>query len=267
MSKRRAEPVPLVDNVYSGQDAPKTIVDRAVDYVRDHRPPGWYTRYDLIEMTGRSHADIKRAEARGILKADGKNPHGWGLYKQETVDRMIDYFKKLQPKMQQLTGVTAPYSEEQGLEGFAMIKAGKTPAEVGEALKCHPAVAHTIAQDYARMSGAVLLSGETVKLLEALPVDGERPIVTEAAVIALVKQAMTKSACGKCGAHDAAFCKLCAQDRADRAVEKERARVRQRAEDEAREAAELERPPEDPPTETEVSDPEALLAAADDDEG
>lgn len=220
--------------------------DRPVEYLRDACPVGYYTRYDLLERTGRSEKEIKRAEARGVLRADARNSHGWSLYSQETLDKLVEYFKRLRPKIAQIVGVDASYSDDQGLKGFALLKAGKTPADVAEELQCHPSIASSIANDYSRMQGAVLLPGEMVRLIEALPIDGERPLTTPEGVLEIIKQAMRRSACGKCGSREAALCKACTQNHVDRAIEKERAKAFPLAEDSS----------------VEMTDPEALLAAA-----
>lgn len=184
-------------------------------YLSGRCPPGYFTRADLLERTGKTEQDLKRLEGRGLLKVDARNRMGWGLYTADTANRVIAFFRdrqapeNLSSRHSALSLPALSYTTEESVIVFDALHKGVVPTQIAVDYHVHPAIIELIMRDYERINSVVILTTADLTRLENLGVDAVYPVRSGDDVVQLVKAALKPSLCNACIETSAILCKNC----------------------------------------------------------
>lgn len=212
-------------------------------------PSGMLTRPMLAARLGVSEGEIRRRERAGQVVPVARNTRGWNLYDETTVAKA----KKLVPRVPSLGGATATsvmYTPEEAVLVFEALNAGKDAITTVLDTKVHPLIVEAIAKDWARLTGALVITKDVLDEMNKLTsLEGVFPIRDALGLLDVMKLAALDMSCMSCGTRSREVCQMCAKRQ-----------VRQAARGAARGAVDVEaRPGRDPSAPSDPSESEQPL--------
>lgn len=165
--------------------------------------PGFLTRDELAGQLGVSVHEIRRREGKGMLAPVKRLSRGIPLYSPETVDN--------QPKKRKTTFDTdrTLYTSDDGKKVFALLASKTTLVEIVLSTGFHPATVQSIAEDYAEMSDAIILTRDNVTKINRLTLDGNFPL-TNGDDLVSVLETCAETRCTNCNKRSKSICTYCA---------------------------------------------------------
>lgn len=170
----------------AGRHRNKTVGDPTERRLKNRQraeaaPEGFVTRRVLRETLGLSEAQIRVLISKDVVTADGTNSSGYALYKTTTVTRLlrmkgdgslfpaVSFAAAATPNVaSDATNAILPYTAEEGVCVFELLRDGKTLLEIVLATKIHPLVVKTIRVDYDDIAGAICLPKDIVAQINEL---------------------------------------------------------------------------------------------------
>lgn len=178
-------------------------------------PQGFVTRRVLRENVGLSESQLRVLISKGVVTADGVNSSGYALYNTTTVARLLrmkgdgSLFRAVSPTAaatpnvaRDAATVILPYSAEDGVRVFELLREGRTLVEIILATKIHPLVVKTIRIDYDDIAGSICLTKDIVaqinELGDAGKLQGGFPVRTAEDVFQAIELCATDRTCSIC---------------------------------------------------------------------
>lgn len=200
-----------------GKKDPRT----AAVYMNKVCPPGFYLRKQLQRLAHISESDFRSLERTGEIAADKHNSRGFGLYDQSWVERIkaikkrskvwthnTERSKRMLPASRKKK---VPYSEDIGVKGVEILRAGGTVTDIVTKLRVHPAIAMTILKDYGTLTNGLWIPGDVLALINTLPLDGVFPISSPKEFLDILITAANELRCATedCNKRRSRYCKVC----------------------------------------------------------
>lgn len=196
-----------------------------------------FTRGEAARNLGVSIAEIRRRERLGHLKPVGQDPHGWPLFREADVTASCNAPPprrgrppKPQPQVLTVGKEVVAVKPAETRERYGMNEAttaafqrlidesgrreddgfdGDTLLDIVQSLRIHPRVMESIAMDYARLKGCILLLKPHVDTLNRMPVEGDFPLEDADAIVKAVGLALREAMCESCGNRPKRVCRSC----------------------------------------------------------
>lgn len=170
---------------------------------------GMLTRAQMAARCGVTVAEIKRRERVGLTVPATCNEKGWHLYSAEQVEQVRNCTTLSSKQKRLAEHESATYSGEEAAAVFVEIDSGRSLAECVKKLSLHPRVVERIAGARSQLESGVFISGETMAVINELPLDGTFPIKTSGELLDVLR-ACSSSRCKRCVKRAPVLCKSCA---------------------------------------------------------
>lgn len=158
-----------------------------------------------------SMTQFRSLYAQGVLKAVRRGSRGEHLYPEGTIEELKKYLSEVAVQQNADPGKllpatrdpVVPYSMEECTAVFERLQQGESPVVISLATKIHPAVMNVILKDYARLSGSMWITKETVDALNritklpSLPIDSDNLIENFEELIEMHARATKCVTCAK----------------------------------------------------------------------
>lgn len=149
--------------------------------------------------------------ASGVLKSVRRDSSGKRLYPETTIEELKKYLAEIAVQqnapMGKLLPATRdpviPYSNEEWAVVIERLERGESPVKISLETKTHPAVMNVILKDYARLTGSMWVTKETVDALNrmtklpSLPIESENLVENFEELIASHARATKCVSCHK----------------------------------------------------------------------
>jgi hypothetical protein len=169
----------------------------------DESPPEkLYTREQVSEMTGMSLSNIRRREAEGKFKPK-RGKLNQVFYNQEQIDILRESQIKGPRRHKSVYGASS------ALQVFELLKKDMELGEIVLTTGLHPTIVREIVKDYNELTGAIVINGQLMKIINKLPLDAVFPITRGDEVVEVLK-AYAEDVCISCKRRPKHICKKCA---------------------------------------------------------
>ena len=154
------------------------------------------TRGEFMRRTGLNDYDLNKLLHDGTLRASRHTYRKWALYSEEDAVR-IHRLVTARHRRTDLDAVT--YSAAEAASVIALIEENRTFGSIIVELKLHPFTVQAIMREYARGSGAMILSKAHIDTINRLPLVGVTlPIVNIDDVVTALEAACAEKTCSGC---------------------------------------------------------------------
>lgn len=158
-------------------------------------PVGYMTRTELIDRAGLTVAEFNTLRGRNIIKSEKRNTYNWALYTEADLEKARNY-AGIRVERLRRTDRGAEYSVNEGLLVMNRLKVGMPLDDIFVETRIHPSIVSTIARDYEKMSGAVLLPKHVVEAMRELPIEGN--FKTAQDILKAFEKASSEHKCASC---------------------------------------------------------------------
>jgi hypothetical protein len=167
------------------------------------------TRAQVAARLGISLAEVKRRERVGLITPARVNAKGWHLYSVDQLEEVRNCTAAAS-RQRRLDGREgAPYSGEEAALVFAALDRGAPLKGCVKEFTLHPRVVEAIAEAWARLDGALFVSGRVMREVNELPLNGTFPVTSDAALLEILQEA-AGDLCTRCKRKARALCRRCA---------------------------------------------------------
>lgn len=185
---------------------------------RGEIPDGFMTREELCQKVGLSVFEIRRKERAGLLVPAKRIKPNQPLYTEE----QVRHVRMLMKRNGKYVGEgPMSYEAEDGVRVFEMLGAGKKVAEIITETRIHPLVVGSIADDYIRMNGLMVISQPLMEQINSIEgLDGAFPIQTPEELVSLLVSC-GENTCDRCHHRRKEICRKCARREAKEQMNRE----------------------------------------------
>jgi hypothetical protein len=186
-------------------------------------PQGYCTREMVLEELGITAGEFQAFVTRGIIRRAKTHYDRKALYTRAGVERVRLEIAKEQegaalgappeetPRTAARTRQFALYEAEESALVVPLLREGMNLGEIVFQLpQVHPNAVEAVARDYARLSGAVVVSSALVEALNKLPLQGDLPFSTGEELFYVVRATLNSQACRTCRRAPGSICRSCA---------------------------------------------------------
>jgi hypothetical protein len=161
-----------------------------------------------MQRTGLSDRELRRHINDGILHASKRTSHGYALYTEADVERVLNAVTQ---RIRRDDIEASSFTAEQASAVYIRLAKGKKQWEIVTELKLHPFTVQTIAREFFREMGGVFVPREMLEKIGKQPIDGvELPIRTADQILEAIMSACREQACDVCNRRaSATSCRNC----------------------------------------------------------
>ncbi len=176
----------------------------------------FYTKRQAAKKLGMSDSVFKRRQRLGMYPPTKVDKNGWQWFSEEDVRRFKGetYKGQLPPASRNARASDheqTSYSDKECTDVFRALNEGKNPADIVAGLGVHAMKVKAIYAIWTELRELVALSGEEVRAIEKLAVDGVWPVKTGEQLVKNLTDMASKRRCGSCGKRSAQVCRACAR--------------------------------------------------------
>lgn len=183
------------------------------------KPERLINRAQLAELLGISVSEVIRKERCGYFEPDFRGKQGKALYSPGLVEQVRELqanTKKGRPSglsvgKQKENSPNPLFTPEECVRVFEELERGTSLVDCVKRLKILPEAVKAIAKDYLSMAGGMILPGNVVEELNALPMEGSFPLTPNSLLDAVKRALESDSPCSSCGKGARAYCRRCAE--------------------------------------------------------
>lgn len=176
---------------------------------------GYVTMRELASVTGLARTYLIAMEKEGVFRP-ALLGIGATLYfkKDETVARLEEQ-KILRPSALRKngaangTGSYVAFTGEQAAKVFEALEEGLTEIQVVMKKGIHPKVVSEAAIEYHRLKQEIIVTRDRLKIINALPLDGNFPITTADELVDLLRGCAVETSCEQCRKRPRVICEPC----------------------------------------------------------
>lgn len=159
--------------------------------VKRAAPAGFVTGRMIRDALELTMSTFRSLYARGVIKSVRRDSRGGFLYPENTIEELKAYLHETSQQnaptgklLPATRDPVVPYSMEECTAVFERLQQGESPVTISLATKIHPAVMNVIVKDYARLSGSMWVTKETVDALNRMTKLPSLPIESGADLVA-----------------------------------------------------------------------------------
>jgi hypothetical protein len=174
-------------------------------------PTGYLTRAEFLDRTGLSLKQLKKLTGEGKIRSSLRSTRGWALYDLEAVNRVRRSITCVQKD-------EVSFTSEEAIDVFRRIRTGQSLDVICIETDLHPYVISSIAQEFAKLNGAMILPKGIVETINLLPIEGiELPIVKPEQIAEALRIGCEERRCDTCrNRPPSRSCSFCVQERVER---------------------------------------------------
>lgn len=167
------------------------------------------TRAQVAARLGISLAEVKRRERVGLIHPATMNEKGWHLYSVDQLEEIRNCTSAASRQKRFDGRDGAPYSGEEAARVFAALDRGAPLKECVTEFTLHPRIVEAIAEAWARLGGALFVSGRVMREVNELPLNGTFPVTSDTALLEILREAAA-DVCARCKRRARVLCRKCA---------------------------------------------------------
>lgn len=186
--------------------------------------PGTMTKGMVMEALNLNERRFDKMLEEKLLEPCDKHPtRGWHLFSERDVTKLkhILIMQQGVPHKESADLQLHDYSLQAAKTVFKALQEGASIVGMIDQLNIHPLAMRAIVRDYAALSESILLSKQQMDIINALPLEGEFPIMNPNALVSLLHDLSVEKKCPKCKTRDRTH--LCGPCYVDAKQETERA--------------------------------------------
>ena len=176
---------------------------------------GFITMRELARETGLARTYLIAMEKEGVFRP-ALLGIGATLYfkKDETVARLEEQ-KILRPSSMKKAGVAngvgayVAYTGEQAAKVFEAMEQGLSEIQVVVKKGIHPTIVSQAAIEYRRLKEEIIVTRDRLKIINALPLDGNFPITSADELVDLLRGCAVETSCDQCRKRPRTICEPC----------------------------------------------------------
>jgi hypothetical protein len=176
---------------------------------RESDDPVMLTRAQVAARLGISVAEVKRRERVGLIEPAEINGKGWHLYSVDQLDAVRNCTTQASRQKRLGDRDAVAFSGDEAAQVFIALDRKMTLRECVTKFALHPSVVEAIARAWARLDDGLFVSGEVMRKINDLPLDGTFPITSDDALFDTMNSAAGDS-CRRCKRKPRALCIRCA---------------------------------------------------------
>lgn len=159
------------------------------------------TREEAALRLGFHVNEVRRRERLGQLRPVKRGPHNSFLYRASDVKELAGL----------IAAQRGDYKPEHAQSVFKLLQEGKTPVDCVILTGVDPQAVEALTNQFAILNKGLHIPAETLKKINALPIDGPLPIETADDLLTFFTD-HEKASCLECAKKPREFCKSCVQD-------------------------------------------------------